>query len=85
MWYSFPLTCGTKQTAILTIIYISAIGFVLVLAGFYVKYDIENKLDESDERFRVTYNLMFTGGLITTLFWVIIFHLKHVCWHKHIY
>ena len=48
--------------------YLSAVGFGMVLGGIFVE-DEDNQEFYSDE-FDRAYRLMFAGGLITTFFWV---------------
>ena len=58
-----------SQTAVLSIMYMSAIGFGLALGGIYI-----NALDDDDDipdDFDTGFKLMFAGGFITTLFWVL--------------
>ena len=50
----------------------SAVGFPLVYSGIFVdEYDeLSNEQREYYEEYQHAYNLMFSGGLITTIFWV---------------
>ena len=52
-----------SQTAVLSIMYMSAIGYGLTWCGIYIN-TFPDDLDTS-------FKLMFAGGLITTLFWVL--------------
>ena len=59
-----------SQTAVLSIMYISAIGFGLAWGGIYINAlddDNDGNPDDIDSGFK----LMFAGGFITTLFWVL--------------
>ena len=74
MWYIYcPLTCDTKQTALLSIMYLSAVGFVLVYAGIVIKNTEDYDDDDDDSGLLEAYDVLFTGGLITTFFWVSIY------------
>lgn len=65
-----PLTtCIIKQTAILSVIYISAIGYVLVGSGITIKL-ADDSGEGSIHGLRTAINLMFAGGFVTTFFWV---------------
>ena len=66
--YTSLNTCDVKQTSILLVMYISAVGYVLVGSGIAIKKDNDGTLDYSD--IRTALNLQFSGGLITTFFWV---------------
>ena len=62
--------------------YMSAVGFPLVAYGIIIKE--YNKLSEEErdylddeEEYQRAYNLMFSGGLITTIFWVWLSHHIH--------
>ena len=74
------MTCDTKQTAVLSVMYLSAVGFVLVAAGIAIDFDNDNEygidFEVVDDDLRTTFNLLFAGGFITTFFWVSTFHLK---------
>ena len=69
-YYTFSLTYDTKQTAVLSIMYLSAVGFVLVLAGIVIKNTEDLDHDDDDSGLYDAYDVLFAGGLITTLFWV---------------
>ena len=48
--------------------YLSAVGYVLVGSGIAIKEDNAGNVDYDD--LRTAFNLQFSGGLITTFFWV---------------
>ena len=58
------------QTAVVSIMYLSAVGYGMVLGGIYINItsdaDVPDELDDLDNGLK----LVFAGGLITTLFWV---------------
>ena len=58
-----------SQTAVLSIMYMSAIGYGLASGGIYI-----NALDDDDNPDKdvdTGLKLIFAGGLVTTLFWVL--------------
>ena len=67
-----------SQTAVLSIMYMSAIGYGLASGGIYI-----NAVDDDDDipdDYDTGLKLIFAGGLITTLFWVLPhFHLSIRC------
>ena len=69
-YYTFSLTYDTKQTAVLSIMYLSAVGFVLVWAGIFIKNTEDIDHDDDDSGLLDAIDVLFAGGLITTLFWV---------------
>ena len=58
-----------SQTAVLSIMYISAIGFGLAWGGIYINTIQDD--DNPDKDVDTGLKLIFAGGLITTLFWVL--------------
>ena len=56
--------------------YMSAVGYVLVLYGIIIN-EYTEELDNLDEEYQHGFNLMFSGGLITTIFWVWLSHYIH--------
>ena len=57
-----------SQTGVLSVMYLSAVGFKLVVAGIAIR-GFEDALEVDDDIEEFT-NLFFAGGFITTLFWV---------------
>ena len=53
------------QTAVLSMMYITALGYGLVYAGIYVHLFAEEHVDVP-----TAYNLLFAGGFIAALGWV---------------
>ena len=49
------------QTAILSVFYLTAVGFVMVLEGIFINGS-DNNPDYT--------NILFAGGFLTTVFWV---------------
>ena len=70
--YDMSLTYYTKQTAVLSIMYLSAVGYVLVGAGIVIKNteDIDHDVDDTIADLLEAFDVLFAGGFITTLFWV---------------
>ena len=58
------------QTAVLSIMYLSAVGYGMVYGGIYINStsddDVPDQLEDYDKSFKLT----FAGGIITTLFLV---------------
>ena len=58
------------QTAVLSIMYLSALGYVMVFGGIYINstsdVDVTDQFKDYDKGFK----FMFAGGFITTLFLV---------------
>ena len=69
-YYTLSLTYDTKQTAVLSIIYLSAVGYVLVVAGIYIKNTEHDVFSDRYRHLQEAYNMLFAGGIMTTLFWV---------------
>ena len=69
-YYTFSLTYDTKQTAVLAIMYLSAVGYVLVGAGITIKDTEDIDHDDDDSGLLDAIDVLFAGGFITTLFWV---------------
>ena len=59
------------QTSVLSIMYISAVGYGMVFGGIYIEAisDVENT-DDIDDDLVNGQRLLFAGGFLTTLFWV---------------
>ena len=68
--YTLSLTYDTKQTALLSIMSLSAVGYVLVLAGIFIKNTEGIDHDDDDSGLLQAMDMLFAGGLITTFFWV---------------
>ena len=63
------MTYDTKQTALLSIMYLSAVGYVLVVTGIVIK-NTEGIDHDDDFGLLDAVDVLFAGGFITTLFWV---------------
>ena len=73
-------TLMKNQTAVLSVMYLTAIGYVTVVAGIFIDnasdsdrdyiydYDIDVQLPEIEVPDYI--KLLFAGGFLTTLFWV---------------
>ena len=62
-------TLMNNQTAVLSVMYLTAIGSVLVATGIIINvsvFDIDVQVLEVADYFRV----LFAGGFVTTFFWV---------------
>ena len=68
--HTLSLTYDTKQTAVLSIMYLSAVGYVLVGAGIVIKDTEDIDHGDDDSGFLQAIDVLFAGGFITTLFWV---------------
>ena len=56
------------QTVVIFILYITAIGYVMIGAGINIdEHDDENEVDRN---LKASFDLLFTGGFLTTVFWV---------------
>ena len=56
------------QTAVLSVMYLTAIGYVMIFSGLIMAAD-DVTLAGFDIEFN-TFGFFFAGGLITTVFWV---------------
>ena len=50
--------------------YLTAVGFVMVIAGIEINTDIDIEIPEVDTNVPDYTKLLFAGGFLTTLFWV---------------
>ena len=55
-----PVPLTPHQTAVLSVMYLTAVGFVMVLNGIFI----------NDSDTPISANLFFAGGFLTTIFWV---------------
>ena len=62
----------THQTAVLSVMYLTAIGFVMVFYGIIID---STSAIPGFVNFNYT-NLLFAGGFLTTIFWVCFISVK---------